>query len=197
MSSFYVFGRYGDRYLYPGFRHHVCGEPAVDPESGQELPLLLLRINGHVRFPGSVRRFLRHFLCYTVQIWSKEKPGEAAIRRSHDQNGHAQLLMKLPCAINRHYTNIVDGRFCYLTIIQFIPYLERKILMYYVFSWGHSATYQTSIICFIINKSFLFSFIKISFVNIVSFCLSIIRVDVNVINFYVISSCMQRWIHLI
>ena len=130
MSGFYVFGRYGDRYLYPGFRHHVGCEPAVDPESGQELPLLLLWINGHVRFPGSVRRFLCHFLRYTVQIWSKEKPGEAAIRRSHDQTSHAQLLMKLPCAINGHYTNIVDGRFCYLTIIQFILYLERKILIH-------------------------------------------------------------------
>ena len=178
MSGFYVFGRYGDRYLYPGFRHHVGGEPAVDPESGQELPLLLLWINGHVRFPGSVRRFLCHFLRYTVQIWSKEKPGEAAIRRSHDQNGHAQLLMKLPCAINRHYTNIVDGRFCYLTIIQFILYLERKILMYYVFfmrTFSYVSDlfhlfHHKQIISLLIHKNLICKYCIILFINHKSRC---------------------------
>lgn len=65
--------RRSDRDLYPDLRHHVRREPAVDPESGQELPLLLLRSDGHVWIYGSVWRILCGFLCCTSPVRSEKE----------------------------------------------------------------------------------------------------------------------------
>lgn len=68
MNFCFSVDRSSDRDLYPDLRHHVGCEPAVDPESGQELPLLLLWSDGHVWIYGSVWRILCCFLCRTSPV---------------------------------------------------------------------------------------------------------------------------------
>lgn len=82
------------RDLYPDLRHHVRREPAVDPESGQELPLLLFRSDGHVWIYGSVWRILCGFLCCTSPVRSEKERREAEICWSHDQTSPTHLLMR-------------------------------------------------------------------------------------------------------
>lgn len=127
MNFCFSVDRSSDRDLYPDLWHHVGREPAVDPESGQELPLLLLRSDGHVRIYGSVWRILCRFLCRTSPVRSEKERREAQICWSHDQTSPTHLLMR-----SRAITDIIILIFsCYWTVYQCIFFRDRYFLSFH------------------------------------------------------------------
>lgn len=83
----------------------------MDPESRQELPLLLLWPDGHVRLPASLCGILCHVFSHTDSVWPEEKSGETQIWRADHKTRSTNILVGGEFHCRQYPSNSVYGIF--------------------------------------------------------------------------------------